>query len=93
MRSVSIVYRKQNHPQNHNPIVKRSVDHYYNQLVEKERNRDAQQNEKQEAGQRAKLRTSRSQRNSDQFNILETLSIAQISLRQPVEERKEERRE
>lgn len=83
MRSVSIVYRKHQHPA---PVVKRSLDHYYNHLVEKEKNRDAQS----EAALRAKLRTSRSQRNSDQLNILETLSIAQIALRQPAEERREE---
>ena len=87
MRSVSIVYRKHNHqPSREQPatLVKRSVDDYYNRLIEKEKHRDTNNAEKQEALQRAKLRTSRSQRNSDQFNILETLSIAQIALRQPV---------
>lgn len=97
MRSVSIVYRKQNHQpvREMQPasLVKRSVDDYYNKLIEKEKNRDRNNSEKNKALQRVKLRTSRSQRNSDQFNILETLSIAQIALRQPPEEKKEERKE
>lgn len=97
MRSVSIVYRKQTHQSVREmqpaSLVKRSVDDYYSKLMEKEKNKDRNNSEKNEALQRTKLRTSRSQRNSDQFNILETLSIAQIALRQAPEERKEERKE
>lgn len=87
MRSVSIVYRRQNKQQEEEKemrtpaLTKRSVDEYYSRLAEREKVKDKISIQKNEMLERMKLTTSKSQRNSDRYNILDTLSIAQISIK------------
>lgn len=62
-------------------LTKRSVDEYYSRLAEREKVKEKISFEKNEMLERMKLTTSKSQRNSDRYNILDTLSIAQITIK------------
>ena len=82
MRSISIVYKlrdKKMEEEMMNPI-KRSVDHYYKQLIEKEKNMSQINNYKQDLRDKIRIKTSKKRKQEDQHQLYASLNVMPLAV-------------